>query len=232
MIIVDVEQGSELWRELRRGIPTASNFSRILTAKTRKPAAGAQTYLCELLSAEIFGSDDDEQVSQFMARGNALEQQAIAWYALRYDCDPKRVGLVLNDARTVGCSPDALIGDDGGLEIKCLSAPKHIAAMLHNDDEHMPQIMGALWLTGRKWWSRCYYSPVLPPVVVRVERDEEYIGQLAEAVNSFVWRLNEARETLRSKGVRFAADFVATPEDVPVELSEMQAAKQVEELFR
>ena len=45
-------------------------------------------------------------------------------------------------------------------------------------------MQGTLFVTGRKWWDLMSYHPTLAPYIVRVERDEEYIGLLEDALNS------------------------------------------------
>jgi len=35
-----------------------------------------------------------------------------------------------------------------------------------------------MWITGRKWWDFMSFHPMMEPVIIRVERDEEFIGKL------------------------------------------------------
>jgi hypothetical protein len=202
VIRLDMAQGSPEWLEARRGIPTASRFKDILSPFTLKPLAGSQKYLLQLLAEWALGVNVDEDVTQFMQRGSALEDAAIGFYALERDCDPVRPGIVLRDDRLVGCSPDLLVGEDGGCEIKCPSAAVHIGYLLDDDPaQYRCQMQGALWLTGRAWWDFLSYHPTLPPVLLHFERDEAFIKTLAEVVGDFVGRMLVAREDLRNKGV-------------------------------
>jgi hypothetical protein len=137
-----------------------------------------------------------------MQRGTELEKAAIGYYALERDCDPVRPGIILRDDRLVGCSPDLLVGDDDGCEIKCPSAAVHIGYLLDDDPaQYRCQVQGALWITGRKWWDFLSYHPTLPPVLLRFQRDDAFIKTLAEVVGEFVGRMLVAREDLRKKGV-------------------------------
>ena len=202
MIRLDMPQGSPAWLEARRGIPTASRFKEILSPFTMKPLAGSQKYLCQLLVEWALGVNVDEDVTQFMQRGTQLEDDAIGYYALERDCDPVRPGIILRDDRLVGCSPDLLVGEDAGVEIKCPSAAVHVGYLLDDDPaQYRCQIQGALWLTGRQRWDFLSYHPTLPPVLLRFERDESFIRDLAQAVDDFVGRLLVSRELLLAKGV-------------------------------
>jgi len=202
VIELTMAQGSPEWLEARRGIPTASRFKDILSPFTGKPLAGSQKYLLQLLAEWCLGVNVDEDVTQFMQRGTELEKAAIGYYALERDCDPVRPGIILRDDRLVGCSPDLLVGDDDGCEIKCPSAAVHIGYLLDDDPaQYRCQVQGALWITGRKWWDFLSYHPTLPPVLLRFQRDDAFIKTLAEVVGEFVGRMLVAREDLRKKGV-------------------------------
>lgn len=206
MIIIDCEQESPEWIEARLGIPTASNFHRILTPKTGKLSASADGYAYELIAEDMLGHPLDESESQFMTRGSSLERDAFAFYEYTRDVETQKVGTILRDDARVGCSPDRLVGDDGGLEIKCPSAKVHVGYMLgHDADAYRCQVQGAMWLTGRAWWDWLSYNPELPPVLIRFERDEEFIEKLARVVDQFAAYLDECRGKLVSAGYINAA---------------------------
>ena len=102
MRVVECTQGSPAWVEARLGIPTASNFSRIITAKTAKLSSSAEGYLCELVAESLLGVPVDEATSSFMERGADLEAEAFARYELEYDVDTTPVGFVLRDDGRAG----------------------------------------------------------------------------------------------------------------------------------
>lgn len=210
MIQLAVEQGSPEWITLRLGIPTASKFDQILTPKTRKVSASSHKYLCELLAERAFGHPVHEVSTALMERGVELEASAASLYELQHGCDTERVGFVFHDrARRFGCSPDRFVGTDGLLEIKCPSASVHISALLGNeDDSYFSQVQGQMWVTGRRWCDLYYYNPALPSRVVRIERDEDYIGALEQAVTAFCDRLDQAEAALRDE---YGDAMFATP---------------------
>jgi predicted phage-related endonuclease len=88
----------------------------------------------------------------------------------------------------VGVSPDGLIGDDGGLEMK---APKNSQIHLQRfdtgmPDEFIPQVQGCMWVTGRKWWDFVSYDPRMPEKLrmlrLTIKRDDVYIARLEASV--------------------------------------------------
>jgi hypothetical protein len=87
-----------------------------------------------------------------------------------------------------GASPDGLVGDEGGIEIKCPLPHTHVSYLRAGDvpSKYIPQIQGCLWITGREWWDFMSYHPAMEDLIVRVYRDEAYIKKLADAVTSAV----------------------------------------------
>lgn len=202
MIHIDVAQGTAEWLQARCGIPSASNFNKLVTPKTGKPSTSMLAYCYELIAEQMLGRPLDDATSAFMQRGNDLEQEARDWYSFVRDVDVQRVGFLLRDDGRVGCSPDGLIGEDGGLEIKCPSAAVHIGYLLGDAGEkYRCQIQGALWLTGRRYWDFVSWNPELPPVLVRFERDEPFIEQLSAAMDVFLAMLDANRAKLAELGV-------------------------------
>ena len=202
MIVIDCLQGSDAWRTARLGIPTASQFGRLITPKTRKPSASADGYLRDLVAEWLLGVPLDDATSQWMERGAEIEAEARSTYSLIRDLAVLQVGFCLRDDGKVGCSPDGLVGEDGGLEIKVPSAAIHTGYLLEPDslaDEYRCQVQGSLYVTGRAWWDLLSFNPVLPPVLVRCDPDKEFIAVLAEIVDNFVARLEAAKAKLAPK---------------------------------
>jgi len=197
MKIHDVEQGSDAWRELRAGTPTASNAHKIITAGL-KVAASSRKYVCWLIAEGIIGPAD-ECDTKFMQRGTAMEKEAIRWYEWDQEIKVQRVGFITTDDGQFGCSPDGLVGKDGGIEIKCASAGVHVENILGMSTAYMPQVQACMMVTGRAWWDLVSFNPEMPRAMVRVVRDEVYIGKLQAALEVFIPRLDEARAEVMSK---------------------------------
>ena len=203
MIVHQCEQGSVEWHALRWGIPTASNFDRILTAGG-KPSKQADEYRRYLLAERYFGHPLEQIKTSWMQRGNDLEGEACAFYEFTREVAVGHCGIITDDEGRFGASPDGLVGDDGLVEFKCPAPETHIKYMLWSDveKEYRVQLQGQLWVAQRKWTDIVSYHPAMESVVVRVERDEEFIGLLAEEMGRFVERLEEEAEELSAKGYR------------------------------
>jgi YqaJ-like viral recombinase domain len=201
VIIHDVKQGTTEWLALRAGIPTASDFDRIITPKG-KPSTQAEKYMHKLLAERIMGHPVTEAISFWMGRGHQMEAEAVAFYEAQRELDSTVVGFVTNDAGTVGASPDRFVGAEGLLEIKVPAEHTHVAYLLTRavDAEYYPQIQGQLWVTGRAWADVLSYHPEMPPALLRVARDDAYIAKLGAAVTAFSVALEAAAGDARERG--------------------------------
>ncbi len=198
MIHVPCVQGGPEWHKARLGVVTASCFDKILTPKTRKPAKG-DAYLHQLVAEWMLGRPVDESTDAHRERGTEMEAEALGWYCTDQGVDVEEVGFLLRDDRRVGASPDGLIGKDGGFEMKNPLAVQHVAYMLNPDalvDDYRHQVQGGMLVAERSWWDLLSYNPEMPPVLVRVERDEEYLSALAPALDAFLARLDDAKAQL------------------------------------
>lgn len=178
----DCEQNSPEWRMARLGIPTASAFSDILAkgeGKTRR------SYLMKLAGEIITGEPMENITTAAMERGHMMETEARDLYALETGATLSRAGFFRRGR--AGCSPDSLIGADGGLEIKTM-APHLLIDLILKDEfpsMHKAQVQGTLWVLDREWWDLTVYWPGMPRFVKRAYRDEAYIQTLAAEVDRF-----------------------------------------------
>lgn len=196
MRIIDCEQKSPEWYAARLGVPTASEFGRIITDKKMEYAAGAATYINELID-ELYRPDAERGFSgnRHTERGNLLEDEARDLYAIEADVIPQRTGFILSDDGMLGCSPDSLVGTDGGLEIKAPDGPKHIEWLRAGGLplEHRAQIHGSLIITGRDWWDFLSYCPGYPRIMIRVTPDK-YTVVLRSYLARFTAEYADARQ--------------------------------------
>lgn len=177
MIRVECDQYSSEWWSARCGIPTASEFARILTPKTLTMGAGAQSYINELIAQQFdpnYGLVEG-YVSAAMKNGTIMEPEVRRTYEFEYDCHVEQVGFCLTDDRRFGCSPDGLIGDEGGVEIKSPNPATHVGYLRAGvlPEAYVMQVHGCLIVTGRKWWDFISHCPgtALPKFTVRVKPD-------------------------------------------------------------
>jgi hypothetical protein len=148
------------------------------------------------------GEPLERNVNEWMTRGQALEAQAVKAYCFERDCELQQVGFITTDDGLIGCSPDRLvIGQNGGVEIKCPMPASHVGHMCRRelDEQYRPQIMGQMLIAELDWVDWTSYCPGLPAIIVRVYRDEEFISKLREALSGFVETMLRTRERLEKE---------------------------------
>jgi hypothetical protein len=184
MITSPYEQGTDAWLAARLGKPSASCFSKLITM-TGKPSASADAYINQLLGERLTGKSEPHYTSEAMILGTEREPEARADYEFITGNKVDQFGFILDDSQSYGCSPDGLIGDDGGLEVKCPAQTTQAGYWRDKQSgvkKYYQQIQGCMWVTGRKWWDFFSYHPDMPHVLVRVDRNEEYIEKLSQQV--------------------------------------------------
>jgi hypothetical protein len=159
-----------------------------------------------IVLAEWWTGQPIDGFNTFMVeQGNILEGEARPCCEFEIGEEVKIVGLVTDESEghpaTIGCSPDGLIGSDGGVEIKCPGAEKHVAYLRGGTvpKQYLAQIHFSMYVTGRKWWTFMSYRRKFPPFITKVERDERIISIINEAVIGFLERLKLEKEKLIEK---------------------------------
>lgn len=194
--IIDVEQRSPEWFAARMGIPTASAFATALAGGEGKTRTAYMMKLAgELLTGEPMA---EGYVSADMERGRIMEDEARDYYAFTKRVEPKIVGFIRNGRK--GASPDSLIGESGGLEIKSAAAHVQIDRLIRGGlpAEHKAQVQGLLWVGELEWVDFLSYCPKLPPLVVRVTPDREYHAWLRAGIDGFNRELDAMVAKIRS----------------------------------
>ncbi len=190
MEIIKCVQGSEEWFDAKRGIVSASHFKEVLNKKT-----GRSLYMRKVAAEILTGQTEETYTNKIIENGTDTEAEARECYEHIYHEKVVQVGFVkMNE--WVGCSPDGLIGKDGTGEIKSPLASTHIDYIMKDamPPVYIPQVQGQLWVTGRAWCDFISYNPYFknrPLWSKRIQRDEDYITELAWQVSEFVQELKE-----------------------------------------
>ena len=183
MRIIECEQGSPEWLLARLGVPSASSYAKLITT-TGRASAQADGYINQLVAERLTGEPTFFQITDPMQRGMDLEPLARHAYETETGNLVIQVGFLMHDTLEAGASPDGLIGENGGLEIKCPSGHTHVEYLRDNvlPTKYFQQVQGCLWISGRDWWDFMSYHPRMEPLIVRVFRDEQFIKALECAV--------------------------------------------------
>jgi hypothetical protein len=222
MKILTVEQGSVDWIWARCGIPTASEFDNLVTSDfSLRKGETPNTYLAKKI-AEAWGGPLPSFSAQATEQGTLLEPEGKRWYEMEYEKEITPVGFITTDNGLVGCSPDGLIGDKLGIEIKSPNADTHVKYLLAGKvpDQYLPQVHGSMYVTGFVQWKFLCYRRHFPPLVITVDRDDRIITMIDAAVNSFLDKFDAAMKRMEEingapRPKLFKPQFGATSETKP-----------------
>ena len=192
------EQGTPEWLKSRLGCPSGSGFDKLITA-AGKPSTQAEGYINQLIAEILTGETTYVHVNEAMRLGVEREPMAREFYELMSGNTVNETGFCLHDTLQCGVSPDGLIGEDGGLEIKCPQPSTHVAYRRAGilPTKYKQQVMGCMWITDRQWWDFMSYHESMPALIVRVERDDDYIALLADEVSKAVETIQSEVNRLR-----------------------------------
>lgn len=198
-------QGSPEWFQARCGLATASRFGDILaTIKSGGEAAGRRNYRAQLVCERLTGVPQETYTNAAMQWGVDTEPFAREAYEARTGYLVEQVAFIRHPELMCGCSPDGLIDQLGAVEFKCPNTATHIDTLLKGmPAEHIPQIQGQMWLTGRRWVDFVSFDPRMPEnlqmYVQRVNRDDEFIARLAVEVRRFLAEVDQMILELQKK---------------------------------
>ena len=193
IIETSFEQRSEEWFKARLGNIGASSMSKIITSQG-KPSKQREGLLFQLASEKIREAGDETYQSQAMIDGQVREDEARSLFELLKDVEIKQAAMVYkNEDKSFHISPDGLIGDDGGIEIKAPLGKTHAKYLYDNKvpTDYFVQIQSSLYVSERKYWWFMSYVESMRPLMIKVERDEKFIEALAIELNLFCAELKE-----------------------------------------
>ncbi len=193
LIISDVLQGTPEWHQLRCGIYTASAAKAMLATVKNGEAASRRDLRTRLVVERLTNHiDDDDFTNADMERGQRLEPIARRAYETAAGVLVQQVGFIKMADAPIGFSPDGLVDDDGGLELKAPRSARHLGYLRNGGipAEHRAQLVHSLYVSGRQWWDFASYDELMPSdlklFVCRLERDDAEIADYAEKVRIFM----------------------------------------------
>lgn len=178
-----LEQRSPEWFEARRNRITASMVGAILGLSPYMTRADAMRAMVRARE----GAPDEFTGNVATQWGNSNEDGARWDYELETGRTVEQIGFVpLED--WAGVSPDGLIGEDGGVEIKCPFGIRNdnppVFKTLAEQPHYYAQVQFTLYVTGRKWWDFWQWTP-FGNELVRVEPDVEWIANNIPKLRQF-----------------------------------------------
>jgi hypothetical protein len=154
MILETADQRSDDWYAARCGKATASRFrDAMATLKNGQPAQAAKDYLTELVVERLTGNRSRSSRLPPCSGALSRKPQRVPRTRQSTGIEVEETGFVAHDTLYAGCSPDGLVDWDGLIEIKCpYNSAVHIETLLGGmPADHMAQVQGQMWITGRQW---------------------------------------------------------------------------------
>ena len=196
---INIEQGSDAWKQARLGHVTASNMADVMSkGKGTSEAVGRYKYKVKLVAERLTQTAGESYSNAAMEWGIEQEQFACIEYEASQNVFLERTGFWLHPKiQWLGVSPDRLVGDDGLIEVKCPNTTTHLGYLFENriPPDYYKQIQCQLWVTGRKWCDFVSYDPRLPKrnqlLIVRTERDESLIKEMEAETIQFLSEVNQ-----------------------------------------
>jgi len=206
IVVKDIDQNSAEWLTLKAGVPSSSSFDKIVTPKGVR-SKSAEKYLFQLAGEKIIGSRPEGYQSGAMSRGIEMEGAGVSYYELIAGVDTEKVTVCyLNKDKKFLTSPDRIILKDGKhdglLEMKCPQINTQVSYLLDPsslEKTYFQQVQGQMYVTELPYCVLMSYFPGLQPVILRIERDEEFINKLSTALDKFCVELADLVEVLKNK---------------------------------
>ena len=152
--LIQVEQGSEKWKALRRGRITASRMADVLAGKDTRRYIDYRMQL----ALELLGHQEDEEQAKWMRHGKEMEPHIRNAYEFKTGyAVTNDVFCIHRDYDWLGCSPDGLVlpDHDRAIEIKSrekMSTYETVLAKQHRlgkiDSNYRAQVAAQCWVMG------------------------------------------------------------------------------------
>lgn len=200
---LNLDQGSDDWLEMRRGVVTGSRFKDAREKlKGGNPSKACIAYAMDCARERCGGRAPAKFQNAAMRSGVEQEPIARAMYEARTGYMVDEVGFYITEDKVFGLSPDGLVNDDGVIEIKTMVSSDTLFTAVADGDvsAYMDQCLGYLWLLGRQWVDLILWVPDMNHMTVkRIARDETAIEALeadlmdfAKVVKQYEDKLNQS----------------------------------------
>lgn len=190
-----VDQQSDEWTRMKLGVISASRAKDVI-APSRKAGEWGEarnSYLNELVGEVITGEKNSSFSSRATEWGVENERTCIALAGFELGVDIDTIPFVFrDDTMRAGCSPDGLIGDSSGIEVKNpFTTAVYVAFVADGKikQEYIDQVQFSMWVTGRETWHFANHDPRVKNYILHsivIERDEAKMKLFDDAVAQFI----------------------------------------------
>lgn len=199
-------QGSEAWKDARRGVITGSRCKdardyKAPTAADKKlgitrgeASSKLMGYAYDLARELCGGLVPEVYVNDAMRTGTEEEPKARRAFERKTGDLVLEAGFITTDDGRFGVSVDGFIGDDGIIEIKTMVSSNTLfrAFVEGTIDDYIDQCNMAMWLTGRKFVKLILWAPdlVRPLKIITITRQDDVIDALERDLLQFKARVD------------------------------------------
>jgi putative phage-type endonuclease len=195
MIIINCEQGSELWYQARCGRVTSTRFKNLVSKDTTDSYRDLITNIaCELIT----GKQEESYSNAMMEYGIETEPIAREKYEELFETKVQQIGFMIPDEDHryhdwIGISPDGVLADSGLLEIKCPLARTHFEYIERNvlPSEYRYQVQGQLFVSGAPYCDFMSFVPGMKPFIIRVQPDQELFTEFEKRLDVLIVQVLE-----------------------------------------
>lgn len=154
-----MKQRSDEWHKARTGKITASRVGAILGLSPYRTRGDVMREMVR----EAHGAEREFMGNVATEWGTQNESGALIDYRIETTHQVEEVGFITLDD-WAGCSPDGLVGNDGGVEIKCPFGLRDTDApvpfkTLAEQEHYRAQVQFSLWVAQREWWHFYQWAP-------------------------------------------------------------------------
>lgn len=178
--IIECTQGDDLWLAARVGRITGSHMDSLLAPPTTRQStrkgvvcpAGTEAlelteYRNKLIIERIYGRAVNNVTTQYMKDGTDREPYGRMLYEAEMQEPVEQMGFALHpEWDWFGSSPDGLVGEAGGVELKCPAESTHDSYWQNPQalvDDYKGQVLGNLiCFPEREWWDLVSFQPYAP----------------------------------------------------------------------
>ena len=191
---IDCEQRSAEWFAARCGRITASHMAELFAYSKAKGKETVElkeraNYRMKLLAERLTGQVTSNFVTNEMKWGQEQEEYARSAYEVKHNVFVEEIGFAVHPIyEFAGASPDGLVGDKSGLEIKCLTTARHLEIWKSREvpQEYADQIQWNMVCCERDKWDFVCFDSRLPAhlqlLVIPVAYDEKRVEELEAEV--------------------------------------------------
>lgn len=202
MKIHNITQRSAEWFKLRCGIPTASEFDRIILPSGKR-SGQARRYMHQLAYERILNKRWERNVEniQHAQYGIINEDRAAEAFEIQTGLKTATIGFITNDTETIGCSPDRILLDNKALEIKCPTGPTQCGYLIDGlEDAYKAQIQGQILIGNFDLVHFFAWHEELPAYHIQVFPDPAFLRTLAQYLDEFNHELMKGVIAIRQYG--------------------------------